>query len=97
MMDCPTCSHTLARICTEAGTVEHYHCERCGTAVAEYPDGRRNVYAPKLVERCRAFEGGLRRPPGERHTADEIFGGLQTTWRTLGIAESIRAPADRPA
>lgn len=88
-MPCPSCGHTLARICTEAETVDHWHCERCGTMVARYPNGHENVYVPKLVERCRQFEQAEIRALDPLHPAPKL-------WHRLGIAESINVPSNRP-
>jgi hypothetical protein len=65
-----------------------FWCPRCGTICGQtdIPQGDR-PQAPKLVERCREFEKSL------------VAAGMMTDvqpWRTLGIAESIHPPADRP-
>ncbi len=87
-MSCPTCGHTLARVCTQAETVDHFHCERCGTMVAKYLIGDHvNIYTPKLVERCRELEKCL--------IVAEQPEGIEAL-RILGISESINVPADRP-
>jgi uncharacterized Zn finger protein len=87
-MSCPTCSHTLGRLCVHEG-MAFAHCERCGTVTVTILDanpGSDNprVYVPKLVERCREFE--------------RIRATLPTVidWKRLGIAESIRCHEDRP-
>ncbi len=89
-MPCPTCGHTVAMLCT-TGTVlksDYYHCPRCGTVVVETPDGREEVYVPKLVERCQQLRDHMNAP------ADEPW---RRIWHTLGIAESINLPENRTA
>ena len=91
-MCCPTCGHTLTRLETQPSSAT-WLCARCGTVVRQYSSGSPDdVYVPKLVERCRAYEGGLQRSPRDVHSVAEIFGGLQMNWHALGIAESIRKP-----
>ncbi len=83
-MTCPTCGQELEFVCTEADTVRHYHCLRCGTMVAHYEeDGKQNIYVPKLVTRCREF--GAQVSPQYR----EPF------WTTSGVAEAIHTPEER--
>jgi hypothetical protein len=84
-MSCPTCGHTLEFV------IRHVHwCPRCGTLVSCGVEEL--AEAPKLVERCRAFEAYLHRPgPGGGKPMD------RHRWRQLGVAESIHPPAGRPA
>lgn len=89
-MSCPTCSHSMHGLAVGA-----YWCPRCGTLVGGCADGSAAV--PKLVERCRAFEGSLRRCPDATHTVAEVFHGFQLAWRALGIAEAVNPPEGRPA
>ena len=89
-MSCPTCDHTMERLCDWSpcdGSI--FLCPRCGTVKME--DGDRpaesKVYVPKLVERCRKFE------------IQEIVGCVSREvdkWHSLGIAESLHKPEDRP-
>lgn len=95
-MSCPTCSHTMNALgYFDGGTA--YYCPRCGTMrhANQFTDAPPEVYVPKLVERCRAFEGGLIRPPRAVHMMEEVWGGLRTMWKAIGIAESINKPEDR--
>lgn len=90
-MPCPTCSATLAKLAeTNDGDRIFYHCERCGTVAVQDagdPPERRpfgDVYVPKLVERCRAFEA-------QRLVLKD---GL---WVSLGIRDAIHSPEARPS
>lgn len=88
-MPCPTCSCTLGKLC-DSDRGPHWLCERCGTVVVYYPgDGEvvRDIYVPALVNRCRKFEPML---------ALVAARGDATPWRTLGIAEAINTPENRP-
>ncbi len=85
-MSCPTCDHTMEFICRQTEVLRHFQCPRCGTMVAEYDNGQRNVYVPKLVERCRVFSKALGNATGKN---------LAVSWQTLGIAESIYTPEER--
>ena len=88
-MSCPTCSHTLGRLCIHE-SMSFYLCDRCGTVVvtilnANPGTDNPRVYVPKLVERCRAFE-------------DEGWpknGACTRAWNRLGLAESINLPENR--
>jgi acetone carboxylase gamma subunit len=86
-MSCPTCDHTMSRLGVIDGR-PHYHCPRCGTHRIDCgSDGAGPIthdFVPKLVARCRKFEGTL----GPR------WGEL---WVALGIAESINTPGNRPS
>ena len=86
-MACPTCDHTMENISTGRDNDWYtFLCPRCGT-VRMYEagdEGNAEVYVPKLVGRCRTFEGQFW-PTGPA-----------PIWRRLGIAESINLPADRP-
>ncbi len=87
MMSCPTCGHTMGRLCV-VDDVAFFHCERCGTAAVKTPhNDEPYVYAPKLVERCREFQRL------HRSNFDEFMGD---DWQRLGFAESIAKPEDRP-
>lgn len=94
-MACPTCDHTLAQLASVSEAVSYLHCERCGTVVIEnLVIGSRSVYTPKLVERCREFEESI-------HTFQDLSGLTRyeitkNEWQSLGIAESINKPEDRP-
>lgn len=79
-MSCPTCDHTMAKVDDDL-----WHCDRCGTIISNLSI---NGIVPKLVERCRVFEGPLfdRLSPVT----------LEENWRRLGIAESINKPEGRP-
>jgi len=94
-MSCPTCDHTMHSL----GHSWHW-CPRCGTIAQAYERRLIDIQPPKLVERCRAFEGGLRKPPRDADSWAEAWNGLQTTWHALGIAESIwndqSPPQERP-
>lgn len=73
-MPCETCGHTMERF-----TAFKFWCPRCGTVLdvqSEYPKSE----APKLVDRCRQFEGMF--------AAGEASG--EDAWRRYGIEESIR-------
>ncbi len=70
-------------ICRQTEVLRHFQCPRCGTMVAEYNDGHRNVYVPKLVERCREYQ------------STQLLGEHLRIWNVLGIAESIRKPEER--
>ena len=95
-MSCPTCDHTLAVLVVNH-PLRYSLCQRCGTVVvedlqkreADWDVGQRNVYVPKLVERCREFGKRFFEPVCDpaQDRAD---------WHTLGIAESINRPEDRP-
>ena len=93
-MSCPTCDHTMQHV---AGTGRVFWCPRCGTlADVAFGSAEGNVASvPKLVERCRAFEGGLRNEPLPHHTAAGIFYGLNQVWNAVGIHESINLPGER--
>lgn len=84
-MACPTCSHTLAKLC-EVDRNKYFHCERCGTIVVEHSNAWETVYVPRLVERCREFHRQAVAQKTDR-TAD--------VWRRVGIAESIQPPGER--
>ncbi len=86
-MTCPTCDHTMEFICRQTEVLRHFQCPRCGTMVAEYNDGHRNVYVPKLVERCREFENEFPK--------ENIAQYYRNTWKRLGISESIHTPEER--
>lgn len=58
-----------------------FWCPRCGTL---HPN-HEHAEVPKLVERCREFEE-------RRHL---VAAGDFRPWFTLGVAESIRPPAER--
>lgn len=90
-MPCETCGHTLASLPYMAMEVKQFHCDRCGTLVIEYPGGHRDVYRPKLVDRCRDFEADMAADV-TRATHDAVM----RFWQR-GITESIRLPEDRRA
>lgn len=77
-MPCDTCGHTLALIGNDEDGCATRHCERCGTLVVERIT-RRDVYVPKLVERCRQYRAN--------HP-------VALSWDSLGIAEAIRPPVE---
>lgn len=88
MDGCPNCSHTMHSL----GFGGYFWCPRCGTlrrvirdADGDFVDNDDN--RPKLVDRCREFEGD----------APTMFGDAWTGahWDRLGIAESINRPEDR--
>lgn len=82
---CPTCSHTVAKLC-DADGLTYLHCERCGTLCAVVADGTiRDAYVPRLVERCRAFRAGANLTERQRER-----------WHAFGLDESINRPEDRP-
>lgn len=87
---CPTCSATLEKLCHADGK-DYWHCPRCGTNVVEHvASGWRDIYEPKLVDRCRKFGEYLARyVPGQGETLPQCS-------HRLGIAESIANPEDRP-
>lgn len=60
-------------------------CPRCGTIKDESPSGDpvREAGVPKLVERCRTLELMLDPVSLER-------------WKSLGVADSINLPENRP-
>jgi hypothetical protein len=61
-----------------------FWCPRCGTVRYEaYPDEPHHT-SPKLVERCQAFERTM------------IVVKDLDRWHSLGIAESIHTPEERP-
>lgn len=79
-MSCPTCDHTMRHIIEGL-----WWCGRCGTITVIEEDETESSEAPKLVERCRKFEHEqLCEPP------------YPTVWRTMGIAEAVNKPEDRP-
>jgi hypothetical protein len=85
-MPCPTCDHTMTKIVQDV-----YWCPRCGTLGEVVPGDSVGEYklvgeAPKLVERCREFE--------QRLTL--VTAGDGRPWHTLGIAEAINTPENRP-
>lgn len=87
-MSCPTCDHTMERICTFEPDVDGdgsgvFICPRCGTYIIE--GSLDSPHVPKIVSRCRSFESCLL-----RHTLK------MDLWRNMGIAESINLPKDRP-
>ncbi len=83
-MSCPTCDHTLQAVTNvpAVGGRPVFWCPRCGTLCHG-----NDCEAPKLVDRCREFEKIL---VGAKAMTDK------QPWRTLGIAESIHKPEDRP-
>ncbi len=89
-MSCPTCDGTMATLCKQPGSTA-FLCDRCGTVVRIYsadPNGYRDVYVPKLVERCREFE--------MNHLAEHTISAKDfRAWTGLGIAESINTPENR--
>lgn len=92
-MSCSTCSATMQ--CVEKGV---FYCHRCGTlrVMSRSDSGYSgDVYVPKLVERCRAFEGSIRGNHTISHSADELVSGLRIVWIRIGIAESIDTPENR--
>ena len=78
-MACPTCSHTMQGLGSDVLTL--FWCPRCGT-ISRINGDFRDDEAPKLVERCREFEGQLHRPGWFAQVAVD-------SWQQLGIAESI--------
>jgi hypothetical protein len=62
-----------------------FWCPRCGTLRDELASSN---HIPKLVERCRRFD---------ELVGATVSGQSKHHWHTLGIAESINLPADRPA
>ncbi len=93
-MACPTCGHAWHWLSRGIMPIVEF-CPRCGTINGKF-FGEDDPIVPKLVGQCRAFEGGLRREPRSVHSAAEVWGGLQVTWHSLGIAESINVPDKRP-
>ena len=89
-MACPTCGHTMACLADLPHWSQAAYCPRCGTvSVKTFRDDqviRTEVYAPKLVERCRQFE----------KLVIEGYSKGPECWNGLGIAESIRPPAPPP-
>ncbi len=88
-MACPTCGKPMHPTNATRGE----WCEQCGTMT-----NGEQVFVPTLIGRCRAFAGGLIRQPRPVHTASEIFNGLVTVWKSLGIPEAIgnNVTEDRP-
>lgn len=86
---CPTCTHTLAKLCS-VGDATYSMCERCGTLRVRIAGATEAVvYVPKLVERCRKYAASVLSSnimPSEIRTSE---------WVRLGIAESINVPTDR--
>ena len=76
-MACPTCDHTMDRVC-DGPCQGIFHCPRCGTLKTDS-----DVYAPKLVGRCRNFGAFL------------ASGTARELWVREGIAESINVPGER--
>lgn len=90
-MACPTCDHSMASI-NDVAAYRIFVCERCGTVKTDtYTGDPKNwhtqIYVPKLVERCREFEGML----------TLVTSGDAGPWRRLGIAEAINLPENRPS
>lgn len=84
-MPCPTCDKTFECV-SRNEDMATFQCPICGTVmIKDYRNKQEAVYVPALVERCREFEAAFN---PQLHTP---------AWHTLGIAESINLPADRPA
>jgi ribosomal protein S27E len=95
-MSCPTCDHETQSFDT-GSDYGIFWCPRCGTVTFGHgPHDLGMGGVPSLVQQCQAFEGGLIRTPRDAHTMQEVFGGLQASWRSLGIAEAIHTPGNRP-
>lgn len=94
-MACPTCDHTMHAIGITGGGPT-FLCLRCGTFIQYFSIGspERNLYVPKLVERCRKFRK-TRHPSFKAEVG--IFGDpvLAAEWERSGIAESINTPENR--
>lgn len=90
-MSCPTCSHTMQRLCEEPRPF--WWCPRCGTLREASAGGFVRDEAPKLVGRVRQFHERASGASGEN---PKITPSGEALWRTLGIAESISSPNERP-
>lgn len=98
-MSCPTCDHTLARICVHED-MDIVSCDRCGTLVIrilsrpENPGINPRVYVPKLVGRCRFLEETVATDP----QYGDVYAGklIQALMRQTGVTEAIHKTEDRP-
>ena len=88
-MACPTCDHTMQRLNGDVNMF-YFWCPRCGTLV-ENSRGELTQEAPKLVNRCREFEASCYQASGWRDTSH------YKRWVSIGIAESINVPTERPS
>lgn len=84
-MSCPTCSHTMQCLWNDDGDGV-FHCPRCGTVQWFEDSHPTKVIVPKLVERCRTFEA----------TITGVCAEHSFQWKSLGVAESIYRPEERP-
>lgn len=87
-MSCPTCDHTMQSLGVDAQQAKRFYwCPRCGTIKTVITSCNDEIDdCPKLVERCREYaESDCLLDKFARHW-----------WKTMGIAESINLPADRP-
>ena len=107
-MACPTCDHTMELLHSPGTDCEPriFQCPRCGTTkkttlvLARDGHGGKSVadvsevvFVPKLVERCREFEGWMSSQGKDlRRFYPE---GIREELHRLGIAESINLPGDR--
>lgn len=85
-MNCPTCGDAMDDIQEPESACGRWWCQQCGTLTVghgSYTGGG----APQLVVRCRQFE-------------TEIAGLSDTDpfddWQSMGIAECINTPENRP-
>lgn len=90
-MPCDTCGHTLGCVTESGGGTALFHCERCGTLILTNTRGRRDVYAPKLVGRCRQLLAEVRGWPNAA-AANEML----ATLHRLGVTEACMLPGERP-
>lgn len=86
-MPCPTCDHTLNKLCTSADGVDHWHCPRCGTH-RMMRDGWHHDTVPKAVECVRSFVRMI--SPGQAGR------WLRGQAELSGVLESVHQPGDRP-
>ena len=83
-MSCKTCDHTMVCLGQIQDGDRYFWCPRCGSLKRVVPadvGGGEDTDAPRLVDRCREFEAWC--PQGDK-------------WVTMGIAESIHVPGERP-
>lgn len=82
-MSCPTCGCTFQKVVdAEQCGRDVFWCSRCGT-LSTCSTTHQEHEAPALVRRCRQFE------KQERDLSE-------LPWVSLGIAEAINKPEDRP-
>ena len=93
-MNCPTCLTAMARICTQAGICDHWHCEQCGTMTAQYPDMVSSILpaaTAKLVFSIAAFISGAITFYNTKQK--DVHGGTISTGTIPSVANTQQAVA----